>query len=157
MKCKYSHCKHDSTEIKNGEEILVGKASYYHKDCYEEMSAIKKIIDSYVERVDPHPIMSLLRKVINEIVYKNKVDASFLLFAFNYCLDNGWSISHPQGLYYVAKNNAAKQQWNRIMASKSVKEMKAKLNDNEVNDDIEESKSFDYHVQKAVGFGDILK
>ena len=157
MKCKYSHCKHESTEIPKGEEVLVGKASYYHKDCYQEMTAIKNVIDTYVKKIDSHPIMSLLRKVVNEIVYKHKVDARFLLFALNYCIGHNWSINHPQGLYYVAKSDAAKQQWERMMASKNRKEIKETQKNAEINNDIDNDKTFEYHVQKTVGFEDILR
>lgn len=156
MKCKYSHCKHETTEIPNGEEVLVGKSSYYHKDCYEEMSTIKNIIDVFVKKVDEHPIMSLLRKVVNDIVYNHKVDAKYLLFALNYCVDNNLPIRHPQGLYYIVKNNAINQQWQHVLASQNRKEIKERLKNVEINSE-EEDKSFEYHVQKAVGFEDILR
>jgi len=155
MKCKYSHCKHKTKEIPKGEEILVGKSSYYHQDCYEEIETIKNIIDTYVKKVDSHPIMSLLRKVINEIIYKHNVDANFLLFALNYCIDQGWNIRYPQGLYYVVKNKEANQKWKQMISSEYKSRIKKMKND--MKDINEEENTFEYRMQKAVGFDDILR
>ena len=154
-KCRYSHCKHETPEIRDGEGILVGKGTYYHEDCYEEMTAIKNIIDVYVKRVDPHPIMALLRRIVNEIVYNQKVNAKYLLFALNYSVDHGWRISRPQGLYYVAKNNDAKRQWEKNLVSKQKREIMAGITD--ADESVEEDNTFEYQVQKAVGFGDVLR
>ena len=33
VKCRYSHCKHDTKEIPKDEAYKNGNA-YYHKDCY---------------------------------------------------------------------------------------------------------------------------
>lgn len=116
FKCRWSHCKHGG-EVRLDDAVKDG-SSYYHKDCYEEKQNIQKIMDLYVERVDPNPIFSLLRKTVNDLVFKDGFGADYTLFALKYCLDNGWKIKHVPGLRYVVRDDKAKAAWERqLMAS----------------------------------------
>lgn len=158
MKCRYSHCKHGG-EVKIEDAVKVGKNTYWHPDCLAEKNAMAEIIDVWVKRIDEHPIFSLLRKTVDDLVYKEGNDAECLLFSLNYCIDHGWNLRYPSGLRYVAKNGDAKQEWERSIKEKQAIEMrqrqKADREENRREENI--SSSFTYKPQKARGFDDILK
>ena len=109
MKCRWKHCKYGG-EVSKDEAVQVGIA-YFHPQCYAEKEAIQKIIDVYHKRVDAHPIEGFLRKTVNDLVLKEDVNAEFLLFALNYCLDHGWKLRYPAGLKYVAKDDKSRSIW----------------------------------------------
>lgn len=116
MKCRYNHCKHGG-EVDVNEAVRIGKA-YYHKDCLKEKQEIEEVMKVYEEKVDPHPIFARLRKVINTIVYDYGNSSEYLLFALKRYLGAGKRLNHPEGLYYVVKDTAAKDEWNRIQEAK---------------------------------------
>ena len=115
FKCRWSHCKHGG-EVHVDDAVKDG-SSYYHKDCYEEKQNLQKILDLYVERVDPDPVFAFLRRTINDIVFKDGYGADYFLFALKYCLDNGWNIQHVPGLRYVVRNKDAKSAWEKRIAA----------------------------------------
>ena len=121
MKCRWSHCRHGG-EVDRDLAVKEG-AAYYHPDCYAEKKAIQGIIDLYHERVDAAPIENYLRKTINDLIFKDGNTAEYLLFAFNYCLNNGWHLHTPSGLRYVAKDGTAKAAWNKKASIKASKEI----------------------------------
>lgn len=111
FKCRWVHCLHGGT-VKAEEAVRVGNM-YFHKDCLEEKKNLMKIVDLYLERVDPRPIFAVLRKTINDIVFKDGFGADYFLFALNYCLDAGWNLKHVHGLRYVVRDPEAEAAWNR--------------------------------------------
>ena len=119
MKCAWSHCRHGG-EV-NKEDAVKKGTRYFHPDCLREKDAINEIIKVYHERVDDKPIENFLRKTINDLVFKDENSAEFLLFALNYCLDNGWSLHSPNGLRYVAKDVVSKKEWNKNHDPKPIK------------------------------------
>ena len=134
-KCAYPHCKHDDRKVHKDEAVKVGNR-YWHPDCLAEKNAKLEIIDTWVKRIDPHPIFNLLRKIIDELVDKENNDAEYLLFALNYCLDNGWNLSYPMGLKYVSKDIAAKKAWEKRKENEIMKELREdmqKIADKESN------------------------
>lgn len=148
FKCRWSHCKHGG-EVRLDDAVKDG-SSYYHKDCYEEKQNIQKIMDLYVERVDPNPIFSLLRKTVNDLVFKDGFGADYTLFALKYCLDNGWKIKHIPGLRYVVRDDKAKAAWERqLSASRSYPAFSINT---EINFDIAPA----IHAPKQRSFTDIL-
>lgn len=151
MKCRWKHCKYGG-EVNKDEAIQVGIA-YYHPQCYAEKESIQKIIDVFHERVDAHPLESFLRKTVNDLVLKENVDAEYLLFALNYCLDHGWKLRYPAGLKHVAKSGDAEKAW-QIKQKKSSQGTKARV---VINDEFKLDDAFTFKPQKAVGFGDILQ
>ena len=46
---------------------------------------------------------------------KQNVNAEFLLFALNYCLDNGWNLRYPAGLKAVSKDDKAGLSQHRLI------------------------------------------
>lgn len=110
MKCRYSHCKHESKEIADGEGVRVGNA-YYHEDCYKEKNDVDGVISLWCEKVDPIPIYSELRGVVNTLVYKRGYPAEKVLYFLRWALAHGYNIKHPPGLYYLMKNADAERSW----------------------------------------------
>ena len=125
MKCAYKHCKHGG-EVEKDQAVKVGNR-YYHADCLKEKETVKSIIDLYHEMVDPKPIENYLRKTVNDLIYKDGNDASFILFAIRFCLDNGWTLRSPGGLRYVAKDWKAKEAWKNKEMAKLSREIKIQM------------------------------
>lgn len=125
VKCRYKYCKHGSRDLDRNEAVLIGKSTYYHKDCFKESRTIDKIIDTFATRVEPDPVFAALRKIVNNIVIKDKVDAEYLLFALNFAADHKM-IKHPPGLYYIAKNDRIKKEWNKLKTAEFMREEKNK-------------------------------
>lgn len=152
MKCRWKHCKFGG-EVDKDKAVKVGIA-YFHPECYAERESIQKIIDVWHEKVDAYPMESMLRKMVNDLVLKQNVNAEFLLFALNYCLDNGWNLRHPAGLKAVSKDDKAHKAWDKIQNKKLLGNNTSTVIIDEFRmDDI----PFDFKPQKAVGFEDILR
>ena len=75
VKCRYSHCLHESKELNAEDAVKVGKSAYYHKDCCQTKENIAEIADTFVKRVDKNVAYPLLTKTINNIVFNKKVDS----------------------------------------------------------------------------------
>ena len=149
VKCKYTHCKHPDVELPKEEMIRVGNW-YYHPDCYKEKETIQKIIDIYQKYFEENPIFTQLRSVINDIIYKKKVDSQFFLFAIIYAVNHHKVINHPPGLYYLVKNEEILAEWNRRQYSQLKKEVKKEV--------VEDSTAptFTYKPKKQKTIADIL-
>ena len=154
MKCRWKHCKYGG-EVDKDKAVKVGIA-YYHPECYAEREAIQKIIDTWHERIDANPMEAMLRKMVNDLVLKQNVDAEFLLFALNYCLDHGWKLHYPAGLKAVSKDIKAHGAWEAQRNKVYTRGLRAKTS---LYDDapLDMDTSFEYKPQKAVGFDDILR
>lgn len=152
MKCRWSHCKHGG-EVDKSEAVQVGSA-YYHKDCYTEKKSIEDIITVYTERVDPNPIIPAIRKVINDLIFNKGYDAEYLLYAVNYCLDHGWKLKYPGGLYYVAKNDDVKTGWarkNMAKVKRQVEQEMKSVNSEPPEFDLDNYKPSQSFVKKSGG------
>lgn len=125
MKCRYSHCLHDSKEIPAGEEVKSGKAFYYHKDCYKQKSNIDKVIDIWQKQIDRYVVYAQLRNVINNLVYNRKVDSSFLLYVVERGAKEGY-LRYPAGLYYAVNSAERQEEWKMLKAKKALSELQNK-------------------------------
>ena len=152
MKCRWKHCKYGG-EVDKDKAVKVGIA-YFHPECYAERQAIQKIIDVWHERVDAYPMESMLRKMVNDLVLKQNVDAEFLLFALNYCIDHGWKLHYPAGLKAVSKDDKAHKAWDKIQNKKLLGTKSTVVIIDEFRMD---DTPFDFKPQKATGFDDILR
>lgn len=112
MKCRWKYCRFGG-EVNKEDAIKVGELKYYHKDCYEEMKTIQKIVDLYHEKVDSHPVENWLRKAVNDLVFKEQNDAKYVLFSFQYCLNKGWKPFNPSCIKYAIKDSYAKSAWDK--------------------------------------------
>lgn len=155
VKCRYKYChrKHETNELSVEDAVSTGKGMYWHKDCYAECENIKEIIDLWTDRVDPSPIFSQLKKVINQIVYDRNVESAYLLFALKYCINHGWKLRYPSGLHYVYKNEEAKQAWLQYKREEAIRNM----TDQQfvVNEQEDEATNFEYKGSKR-GFTRII-
>lgn len=105
VKCRFSHCSHESKELNIEDAVKSGKSSYYHKDCYEVKENIAKIADTFLKRVNANTPYAVLIRTINNIVFDKQVDSNFLLFALEYHLAHNKPLRYPQGLHYVISND----------------------------------------------------
>lgn len=149
MKCRWKHCRYGGVVDKK-DAVKIGGA-YYHKDCYVEKKSIQSIIDIYKKEVDPEPIEKYLRRTINDLVFKCGNSAEFLLFAFRYCLDNGWTIKTPAGLRFVSKDGMAKAAWERKLKTEADNVSQVKI-DSVTNYEVTPLTT----VKKQDGFASIL-
>lgn len=140
-KCRYKYCKHNK-EITDSEAIKDGNA-YYHPDCLHEKKTIKKIIDAYIEYVDPHPVFSQLRKTIDTIVHINNTDVDFLLYAV-IKLGKEQKLKHIPGLYYLSKNENLLKEWKKINAADKI------ANDNYIITDTVKTYKYNQKKKKTV-------
>lgn len=101
MKCRYKYCKYGG-EVKKEDSIQEGK-SYYHKQCYEEKNDKKAIEEYYIVNF-PSCIISVLRKVINQLIYDKKLDTKFILYMLKYIKKNDKPINNPFGLLNYCTN-----------------------------------------------------
>lgn len=150
VQCRYKYCKHESREVDRDEAVHVGN-SYYHEDCFKESRTIDKIIETYTERVDKNPVYTHLRKTINTIVYKNKVDAEFLLFALEYATQHKM-IKHVPGLFYIVKNKDIQKAWDKKKTTEFMRAEKEKEQQPVEN----ETRRFTYHVPKKSVISDLF-
>ena len=145
MKCRYNHCRHASTEVDKDEAVKVGN-KYYHPDCFREKELLNKIVETYMQYVDPNPVMVQLRNIINKIVFGDGVEPEFIIFAIQKS-----KIKHPPGLYYIVKDESLIKEWNAMKAKKEMSNMAFVASAN-----YEEDKSFHYVPVKNKGFSRIL-
>lgn len=120
VKCRYSHCLHDSVELQKEDAICEGR-KYYHKDCYQTKKDIESIVDLFLTKVNRNAPIQQIRGIVNNIVFKRKVPSSELLFGIRYYLKNRISLNYPQGLYYVVANKDMHKAYEAEMAKLAVK------------------------------------
>lgn len=125
VKCRYSNCKHESRELQKEDAVLSGRTTYYHKDCYEEMSLIKEIIDVYCNKVESDPVFTHLSKTVKDLVVNKGVDPHYLLFALNYAADNNF-IHHIPGLRYIAKDEEIWKEYQKRITKQYIESEKQK-------------------------------
>ena len=125
MKCRYSHCRHESREIKDGDAVTENGKTYYHKDCMREKKMIDAIIGIYADRVEKDPDYSQLRRIINCLLYKRNVNVDFLYFAVSYATERGY-LHHPAGLYHIVKSEDIIKEWKKRSVVKMINDYSPK-------------------------------
>ena len=156
--CCYKYCAHHhpSTSLDEEDVVKTGRDRYMHVDCYETQETIKSIIKLWTTNVDRTPNYSLLRNVINRIIYKERIDPRFLFFALNECINSGWHLQHPGGLTYVYQNKSAIQKWNALKNEEAVRELKKRGAEFKV-EETEQNTDFKYKGSRKKGFGIIKR
>lgn len=125
-KCGFRHCQHESCEISQDEAVKVNNR-YFHKDCAEIYYDIERIKTLYYEKISNTVVMPQLINVINNIIFKKKVDSKYLLFAVQYAINTKRKINYPQGLHYIIDDYRIKDAW-RKKQSRDVSNFKFKAN-----------------------------
>lgn len=153
VKCRYSHCLHETKELNAEDAVKIG-AAYYHKDCNQTKENIKQIGEVFKSRVNQNVVFPQLMKTINNIVFEKGISSDFLLFALNHYLDRGGKLNYPAGLYYVIQDKQEQKAYDdlnrkkiRAEQEKQGFEIKESTTDN----------TFEYKQQKKSGFNAILR
>ena len=151
-KCRFKHCLHEENLVSVDEAVKVGSA-YYHEDCYKVKTNIDKTIDLFAKEVNPNVIFSVLRRVINNIVFDKNIDSEMLLFGLKYYIDENIPLNYPQGLYYVVQNKAMVKAYEKKKMAEYMLEQRKKAKENPVE---EIETEFTYKPSKRKNFSDIL-
>lgn len=153
VKCRYKHCFHESKELNAEDAVKVGVSAYYHQDCYKTKQDIDEITKVFTERVNKNVVYPQLIRAINNIIFDKGNESGFLLYALNYCIDHGWKLQYPGGLYSVVQNKDAETAYQKMKQKKMQTEQQKNsiftVEDNQTT-------TFTYTTQKNKGFGVIL-
>ena len=152
-KCRYNHCLHENQRVLASEAIKDG-SRYFHKDCYKTKKDIDTVANLFKEKVNPNVVFSVLRSVVNNIVFKKGVESGLLLFGLNYYISNKINLNYPQGLYYVIQNKNVIRGYEEKKNREYLIQQKKKAQDMKNNEEIESS--FTYKPSKQKSFADIL-
>ena len=163
FKCAFCHCEHEGGRVSETEAVKINQR-YWHRDCYEISQIIQTLVDDYMNTISSTVVVSLLRKIINNIVFgkklhndkipKNESDlnaALYLEFAFQFAINHNIPITHPQGLYYLIDDRNVKEAWKKKKEAEIQREAAKNVDVSESN-----QTSFTINQKKEVGFGDIF-
>lgn len=76
--CAYNKCLHHGEKVKASEAVVIGK-KHYHWDCIEIKQRIKECADTYIDYMDDKTQYPIALKIINTLVFKNKIPAEYIL------------------------------------------------------------------------------
>ena len=153
VKCRYKHCLHETKELNAEDAVKVGTSMYYHPDCHKTKQDIDEITRVFAERVNKNVNFPVLVKTINNIVFGRGCESGFVLYAMNYCLNHGWNLQYPGGLYRCIENMDAQREYQKMQQRKLQAEQQ-KQNVFAV-EDVQQS-TFTYTPPKNRGFNAIL-
>lgn len=165
-KCRFKHCAHEDGKVRCDEAVKINKG-YWHQDCYATSQIISELVEDYIENISSTVVVSLLRKVINEIVFGKKLynknipksesdlnAARYLEFAFQFAINHNIRVTHPQGLYYLIDNAMVKEAWKKKDNAEIQREQMNNVNNSDITN---ESGQTTFKIKKAnVGFEGIL-
>lgn len=175
FKCGYGHCAHKNKIVYEPESVKINTRRW-HKDCYELQGLIAEIEEDYIQHVSKSVPIVYLRKVINEIVFGEKLENAniekwesnlnagrYLSFCLKFAIANKIPLTHPPGMYYLIDNARIKkayQKENELRIQKEIKEeMKHEENTASAPVSVPVSVQVKATTQKGntIGFGSILK
>ena len=132
MKCRYKYCKNNN-QVDKSEAIKVGNA-YYCKECYKEKT-LKQQIEKYYLDNFPQTTIQILRKVINELLYKNNYEAEYILFILEKIYNNKLKLNNPFGIKSYCNEGRNIDEWNKIKINKKFNKMKRQFNQYDIKND----------------------
>lgn len=121
MKCRYKYCKNNN-EVSKEDAIKLGTA-YYCKDCYKEKTLKQEIEQYYLDNF-PSTTIQVLRKVINQLLYKNNYEVEYILFILKKIHINNLKINNPFGIKSYCDEGRNKNEWNNKKINKKFKNIK---------------------------------
>ena len=130
MKCRYKYCKHGG-EVDKSIAIKEGTA-YYHKECLYEKN-MKNKIEEYWFNNFPNVTISILRKVMNQLINDNKIDVDYIMFTMKYIRKFNKPINSPFGLLNYCNDNNIKQSYKKEIINKKYNDMKDKIDSVEIS------------------------
>ena len=124
-KCCYSHCKHENIIIDPlvDDYEIESKNRYFHADCKHEKDTMLEIIDYWYKHVDKNVIFNQLRKIVDQLVYSDHIDADYILYALK---KKARFLNHPPGLVYAVKDKELKKEYDFEQKLKAFNESKNK-------------------------------
>ena len=75
--CGYKHCLHHGVKVLSSNSVMVGKR-HYHKDCAKHGEQLKACVDLYMTYKDDPTQKPFVTRVINTLVFKNRVPLDFI-------------------------------------------------------------------------------
>lgn len=124
IRCRYKYCK-NGNNVQKEDAIKEGNC-YFCKDCYKEKVTKQKIEAYYIENL-PQTAISLLRKVINQLIYTNQYEAEYVLFILKKIHINNLKINNPFGLASYCNEGRNITEWKNIKINIQFKGMKDKI------------------------------
>ena len=123
-KCCCSHCKHSNKMIDiSAEAYGVENNRYYHQDCKHEKDVMLEIIDYWYNNVDKDVIFNQLRRILDRLVYSERYDADYILYALK---RKAKYLNHPPGLVYAVKDRDIRKDYEYEQKLKLFNESKTK-------------------------------
>lgn len=149
-KCQYSHCNHPEKKvILSTDDYVEENGRYFHADCKHEKDTRADIIDFWYKNIDEDVIFNQLVRIIDRLIYKESVDADYLLWALKKKVKY---LNHPPGLVYVAKDKQLRKEYDFEKKLKAFNENKGKVETKPNNEPI-----FTYNESDSKKkFGDIF-
>lgn len=95
--CGYNHCLHHGEKVKASESVVIGK-KHYHMDCAEMKQKINECAKMYMECTDDKTKFPLVAKVLNNLVFRDKVPIDFIFERMNFGCKN-YAKKSPLSLY----------------------------------------------------------
>ena len=80
--CAYPRCLHHGERVLSSESVMIGK-KHYHWDCATIKQEINECVDSYMQCIDDKTQYPIVARIINTLVFKNKVPTEFILKSIN--------------------------------------------------------------------------
>lgn len=126
LKCGWTHC---GQPIYDGQEkVKIGKR-WYHAECAHEKELINDTITKFIEQVN-HTDITVLRKIINDIIYNENKPAEYVMFALDYAIAHPeMKLTFPQGLYRICNDQNVLHTWCKQQADKKVGSHNIELKD----------------------------
>ena len=116
MKCAWSHCRHNNI-ISENEQYVKKSSKYYHFACDCERENINKSIILFTENVNDQVVMSQLRGIINNLIFKQGFEAEYVVFAIKYAIEHPeLKLMYPQGLHRICKDQNILNLWKKKQA-----------------------------------------
>lgn len=134
IKCRYKHCKNGGNV--NKEDAIKEGNSYYCKDCYKEKKTKQEIEEYYINNL-PNTTIQILRKVINDLLYKNNYEAEYVLFIIKKIHINRLKINNPFGLVSYCNEGRNIEEWKKEKINEEYKNIKCDIKINYDNNKIE--------------------
>lgn len=128
MKCRYKYCK-NSNQVDKSIAIKEGSA-YYCPECYKEKTLKQQIEQYYIANM-PQTSIQILRKVINQLLYKNNYVAEYILFVLKKIYVNKLKINNPFGLINYCNDMRNFEEWKKNKTNEEYKNIKDKIIQNE--------------------------
>lgn len=80
--CVYSHCLHHGEKVKASESVVISK-KHYHWDCAELKQKINECANLYIEHGGDKTLYPAAIKIINNLVFSNKVPVDYIFKHIN--------------------------------------------------------------------------